>query len=476
MAIDIGIGCRPLDDEQNQWTASLESMRTLAAVLAKAAGVAMTGRKATVIRLSSWGKRCLARLEVDKCSESGPGDRTLAAWARLLYITNSISVAFDYDDPEAIASVDDTKTQLVMNALKRDLNAWRQSCSVLNTSPALKMQYYAAHIYLREAILYLDHRPEDFKVPYRFSQLMPARSSCALPVRFIVDGLTELIYASHALLESFMSIEFGHARALPLGMFVRVSYACFVLTKLCISARNTQSQLFHFIDRSGLKADLYSKRILLHVRSTIGPNGSRLPSIFLNLLVQMREWCVQLETPTDMGSSYIEDKEALSGCRPVNTFSNGEAMSGLSFSSSRECGGSSLISSDFTVMTGTPASNFERFGNAKAVEFAARHGALGHGVDIEETMAEVKSAPLRGSPTGMKATESFVSSGNLSEHRTGPSKANPPLSMEFHEYADLETEYSVQMHQFHMWDEDCSTAGQPGMPILEEMQWLDPLI
>ncbi|KAJ4152737.1 hypothetical protein LMH87_009259 [Akanthomyces muscarius] len=194
-------------------------MRTLAAVLAKAAGVAMTGRKATAIRLSSWGKKCLARLEDDKCSGSGLGDRTLAAWARLLYITNSISIAFDYDDPEAVASVDDIKTQLMMNALERDLNTWRQSCWVLNTSPALKMQYYAAHVYLREAILYVDHRPEDFKVPYRFSQLMPSRSSCALPVKFMVDGLTQLIHASHALLESFMSIEFGLTRALPLGMF-----------------------------------------------------------------------------------------------------------------------------------------------------------------------------------------------------------------------------------------------------------------
>lgn len=472
MAIDIGIGSRPLDEGQNVWTANLESMRTFAAVLAKAAGVAMTGRKITAIRLNSWGQECLARLEDDKHSDSAPGDRILAAWARLLRITDSISVAFNYDDPGAVASVDDVKTQLMMSALEHDLTLWRHSCSGFDSSPTLKIQYHAAQAYLREAILYVDHRPEDFKVPYRLSPIISMRSNCTLPVKFMVNGLTDLMHASHELLEAFMAIEVDLTRALPLGMFVRVSYACFILTKLCISAGNTQSRLFHFIDRSGLEADSYLKRVLLHVRSAIGPNGSRLPSIFLNLLVQMQESCLLPETLHYMDSLSPEDKEGRESFQPINS-ANGAVVLASTFSSSSEHVKSSLPSSTASdsIMTGMPASNYERFGNAEAVEFAARHGVLGPGVDIEETLTVVKSALLGQLPTDVDMFESSVSSEDLLQKQPQTTVAYPFLNLDFDPYAELEGGDSAQMHQLHQWDEE---AKQPEMPILDET-WFNPL-
>lgn len=462
MAIDIGIGSRPLDDGEGAWTAHIESMRTFAAVLAKAAGVAMTGRKASAIRLGSWGRECLDRLEECLHPESVPGDRILAAWARLLYITDSVAAAFNYDDPGAAASICDVKTQLMMNEFAQRLITWRNSCPDLDRFPTLQLQYHAARAYLREAVLYVDHRPEDFKVPYRMSSMLPHSTGTeqqSLPVEAAADSLMDLMQSAHALLESFLSIEAGLTRALPLGMFVRVSYACFILAKLCISAGSAQSRLSHLIDGAGLQAEIYLNRVLLHVRNAIGPNGSRLPAIFLNLLTQMREWCVHPELVHDIGTS--PGTNAGSGGETAHTSPREE---GSSFLSSPTPSGA--------PMTGTFDSNFERFGNAEAVDSAARHGTVHRDVDIQETVTRVKSALLGRIEKRTEVPEagSGIETGPgeydyYNQHKQPPDLGSEYMGLDDHAYL-------AQMQHMHF--HGGGTAMELlDLPILDPVHWLD---
>lgn len=391
MATDIGIASRPLQvfRSQAEDTAGIESRRTYLAVLFKAMSTTITSRRQSTMRVTSYAFECIRYLE--QSPEAVAGDRLLAAWIRLLIIADEIGNAFTYDDPGAVASILDIKTQLMTTAFKKRLDEWRQDLGVFDFAPTLQMTYYTIRLYLYEIVLHVDHRPEDFNVPYRMGSMPPCELPLTIPVKPVVEGLSDLLESSHALLDAFMSLDANIARALPLGMFVRVSYAAFVLAKLCASAALSDSQLAPLIDHDNLNAELYMNKTLLFIRSSIGMNGCRLPAIFLNLMSQMREWCIHPEF-------------ALQG----NESNRAGDSQGYPTTSGGSIGSSSSNPEVFSppagpravALTGTFEDNYEVFGNEKAVKAATFHGLMDKTVDISETLVQVKSALSRGRPDG----------------------------------------------------------------------------
>ncbi|KAJ2983417.1 hypothetical protein NQ176_g702 [Zarea fungicola] len=399
MVKDIGIASRPLKispvsdsnfDTQskistvgNGDTTSIEARRTYLAVLVKSMGIMITSRRATTMRVTSYAKDCLQYM--GQSSESTLGDHILTTWTHLLVIAEEIGTAFNYDDPGAVASIFDVKTQLMMTAFRRRLGEWRLGSAEFDSSPTLQMTYYTVRLYLSEVALHVDHLPEDFNVPYRMSHASYSNSSEeVIPAKATVDALAELVENSHALLDTFMSIGTNLARALPLGMFVRVSYAAFVLAKLCASAAQERSQLAPLIDLASLQAESYLNRTLLFVRNSIGVNGCRLPAIFLNLLSQMREWCLHPELigqptlPAEMGKavhSWLNGNSSVDG-----TSSSASASPHTPFSG---------VISRPLALTGSYEDNYEKFGNDKAVRSTAVHGRVDERVDISDTIAQL---------------------------------------------------------------------------------------
>lgn len=420
MAKDIGIASRPLNINPesdsnfgiqskistvgNRDTTNIESRRTYLAVLVKSMGIMITSRRATTMRVTSYAKDCLQHM--GQSSQSTLGDRILTAWTHLLIIAEEIGSAFNYDDPGAVASIYDVKTQLMMTAFRRRLGDWRHGSAEFHSSPTLQMTYYTVRLYLSEVALHVDHPPEDFNVPYRMSHASySSGNEDTIPVKAAVEALAELVENSHALLDTFMSIDTNLARALPLGMFVRVSYAAFVLAKLCASAVQERSQLAPLIDRASLHAESYLNRTLLFVRSSIGVNGCRLPAIFLNLLSQMREWCIHPE---------------LIGQPPAPAvMAMGEVVyAGLSAASSVGGTSSSASASPYTpsvgvfsrplALTGSYEDNYEKFGNDKAVRSTTVHGRVDQRVDISDTLAQLDTVlSLSHSSSGGKDRPAF---------------------------------------------------------------------
>lgn len=417
MAKDIGIASRPLSlgsprsargdpnshanlGTQRQVamgkddTTSIASRRTYLAVLIKSMGTMITSRRATTMRVTSYARECLRN--VAQCSQSVLGDRILTAWTHLLIIAEEIGSAFNYDDPDAVASISDVKVQLMMAAFKRRLSDWRHASAEFDLSPTLQMTYYTVRLYLSEVVLHVDHPPEDFNVPYRMSQISySSHSRETVPMKPAVEALAELVENSHALLDSFMTLDTNLARALPLGMFVRVSYAAFVLAKLCASAVHESSQLSPLIDQSTLYAESYMNRTLLFVRSSIGVNGCRLPAIFLNLMSQMREWCIHKEQVGQVtGEVRIgglpQGRATHSGRSSANATTSAEGI-GSSSSASPDTPSSTLNARPL-ALTGTYDDNYEKFGNDAVVRSTTAQGQLDQTVDISDTLTKLEAA------------------------------------------------------------------------------------
>jgi hypothetical protein len=70
-----------------------------------------------------------------------------------------------------------------------------------------------------------------------------------------------------------------------------VSFAAFVLVKLCLSASSAESRIGKIIDRSLLNTEDYLDRLIAHVRRVVGEPARRVPTIFLALVLKLREWC-----------------------------------------------------------------------------------------------------------------------------------------------------------------------------------------
>jgi hypothetical protein len=77
----------------------------------------------------------------------------------------------------------------------------------------------------------------------------------------------------------------------PVFNCVRVSFAAFVLVKLCLSASSAESRIGKIIDRSLLNTEVYLDRLIAHVRRVVGEPARRVPTIFLALVLKLREWC-----------------------------------------------------------------------------------------------------------------------------------------------------------------------------------------
>lgn len=278
----------PRSSDHSPETTSIESRRTFLACYVVCAGVSMALRRPNMIRANTYVSECLEFLE--RSSEALHSDRTLVAWSKLIMIGDEISISFCYDDPGGVASISELRTQLMIKDFNAKLESWFTNVPDADMTHTLHMMYHAIRLLLFEVSLHVDHSPEDFKAPYQMGGIHPMEGD--IPTQALAEAIAESITASHQLLSIFLSMDVDAARALPVFGYVRVSYAAFVLTKLCLSNSSPASRTGKLIDRSSLKAESFMDRAILHVRAVVGPVRCRVPAIFLALLFKLRQWCM----------------------------------------------------------------------------------------------------------------------------------------------------------------------------------------
>ncbi|KAK4506484.1 hypothetical protein PRZ48_000216 [Zasmidium cellare] len=378
MAMDIGIGTRPTQHRSGRFakresrprtihpaedvnnpdlsmtprsrdsspdTASIEARRTFLAVYIICVGVSMSLRRPNTLRCSSYIRESVEYIE--RSPNAIPTDRTLVAWTRLIMIAEEISTSWCYDDPGGIASITELRTQLMMKDFDKRLTSWYTNLPETDVGTgAMMIMYYTIRLYLFEVALHIDHSSEDFKAPYQMGGIQPYPVEDEVPTQVLADAIANCIQTSHALLNTFLAMDVEGCRSLPVFSYVRVSFAAFVLAKLCLSAAHPRSRIAKVLDRSSLKVETYMDKAILHVRNIVGVKRSRVPSIFLALLFKLRQWCLnpdiidhfedepeqpnQIENGHDMSSRMIQDKVSggiieLDGARITEQISSSES-------------------------------------------------------------------------------------------------------------------------------------------------------
>ncbi|RMZ05315.1 hypothetical protein D0862_05013 [Hortaea werneckii] len=302
---DPDLSMAPRSRVQSDDTAETTNRRAFLACYAICAAVSLALRRPNMLRANSYVRECAEYLEQSK--DSLPTDATLVVWSRLIMIAEEISVSFAYDDPGGIASIAELRTQLMHKDFQKRLMTWYDSVPAKAMNPSLKMMYYTVRLYLHEIALHVDHSPNDFRAPYQMGTVHPYEGE-EIPTGVLAETVAECIQCSHALLDTFLAMDYDSCRALPVFSFVRISYAAFILAKFCLSASHVGSRLGAVLHRSSLKAESYLDRAILHVREIVGPLRCRVPAIFLALLFKLRQWCMHpqmIEGPQETQSPFL---------------------------------------------------------------------------------------------------------------------------------------------------------------------------
>jgi hypothetical protein len=275
----------------SQWsegTGNIECRRAFLSCYAICVGVSISLRRPAMMRVTSYTRECVDYLE--NFPHPAPGDHLLVAWIRLWMIGEEIATALSYDDPGDTASLLETTTQLMVTAFEKKLTEWRHRYADTEFPPCLKIMYFTLRLFLHELALHIDHSPEDFKAPYQMGVIHPCGDR-EIPIKPVVGAIADLTASSHDLIDAFVGMGSEVARFQPIFIFVRVSFAAFVLAKLCLSAYSPESRLAKVIDRESLHAEPYVDKLILFVQDVVGPRSRHVPSLFLALLFKLRQWC-----------------------------------------------------------------------------------------------------------------------------------------------------------------------------------------
>lgn len=343
-------------------TASVESRRTFLACFMICAGVSLSLRRPNMLRTSSYIRDCVDFLE--KSSQTRASDGTLIAWVRLVMIAEEICACLAYDDPGSVASLADLRTQLMLRDFQKRLSAWWEQSADLTRNGALTIMYYTVRLYLHETALHVEHSPDDFRAPLQMG-LLRQYNGPEIPTQTLADAIAECITCAHALCDTFLSMDVESLRGLPVFSYVRVSFATFILAKLCLSLAHPSSRIAQVLDRSSLKVESYMDRMILHVRNIVGPTRCRIPAIFLALLFKLRQWCLNPEMIAQAEPHVDAEKASSQGSQSNTTRSDGPPSSSMDSSPNLSAGPpiASELDEQPVVAGLTPAVDYTRYSN-----------------------------------------------------------------------------------------------------------------
>jgi hypothetical protein len=390
---------------ESEGTGNIECRRSFLACYAICVGVSISLRRPAMMRVTGYTKECLDYLE--NSPHAAPYDHLLVAWTRLWMIGEEIGTALSFDDPGDTASLLDTTTQLLVAAFEKRLTEWKLHHSNNSFPPCLKIMYFTLRLFLHELALHIDHSPEDFKAPYQMGVIHPCGDR-DIPIKPVVAAIADLTASSHALIDAFVDMGTQIARFQPIFAFVRVSFAAFVLAKLCLSAYSPESRLASAIDRSALQAEPYVDKLILFVHDVIGPKGRHVPSLFLALLFKLRQWCTYpelIQQAQDEGASSdiwpegakkAREYIAIEGPRITETMGSSAEASPETLHNSGGSDGSSNVWNKPAAWNGEPQATFQYVARQGLPEQPATSTELQGSINIPITPPQADGTNFEG--------------------------------------------------------------------------------
>lgn len=154
------------------------------------------------------------------------------------------------------------------------------------------IHYYYIRMYAHEQNLYSEYRPEDFKPPYIIRSAAANTGSTAPPNHDTLYTLNDTLLSGSLLLNTFLALTVSDLRTVPVIVYTRMFYAIVIFAKLYTSAQSLDSQFRRFVDVNNLQFESYISRLIAALQEARGPEGFRVPKIFLGMLERLSQWCV----------------------------------------------------------------------------------------------------------------------------------------------------------------------------------------
>lgn len=315
MALDLGLSKgRPRGSKPIMWGAqpskrhpqpdptTIEARRTWLLCYYLTVNTAMALHRPFLLRWTSFMAECMDILE--SSPEAAPTDKYFCHLVWTHRLAEEIGFQFCMDDPSVSVSLSDHMTQHRIRSFERELDKHKAQVPVelmqrtYHHSPpsttfrctdihaaSLKLSFHTLSLYMHELALQTD--PADaFKSPFASES---AASSAALTPAY-TSALAACLTAIDGVFDTFLGMDPGSLRCLPVFNLVRVSYATVILIKIYAAASNPSSDLGKVIDKDSLKVEQNLSNLIEKFRAVAADDKHHPASKFLTVVVMVRAW------------------------------------------------------------------------------------------------------------------------------------------------------------------------------------------
>ena len=160
-------------------------------------------------------------------------------------------------------------------------------------------------MYLHEIALRYDGNGEEFRPPFRLRS--PSNTSYTLPdlQPARLDCVIASLTSAHSLLDVLLQLPTQSLRVFPTVMYIRASYAIFILLKIYFISSAPASELGQILNPASVKIEEYLNRLISHMQTA---RNCRLTERFCAIFSRSRDWFRKETLQADWGV-FVADKD-----------------------------------------------------------------------------------------------------------------------------------------------------------------------
>lgn len=234
-------------------------------------------------------------------------DYQLIAWVRLEIIMKDVTQLLGLSDMDTPADVADIRTQCTIKAFEDRLERWKKESSprvmlrmcacrlrnydLLTSSPAsLEVTYHYSNMYLHEIAFHYGGNMEEFRPPFRLRG--PSKTSYSLPdlQTARLDCIITSMSSAHSLIDVLLQLSPQTLCVIPTLVYIRASYAVFILFRIFFIASAPGSGLGCVLDPASVKVAYYLNRLVSHMQAASAGGNCRLTTRFCVIFARSRDW------------------------------------------------------------------------------------------------------------------------------------------------------------------------------------------
>lgn len=263
-------------------------------------------RRPSMLPFDSTINECAEALEASP--NAMPRDRELIAWFKLECLMEEATNLLGLVDRGATFDLADVRNQRLIKLFEQRLSEWKKALfpgdlsrmSNINShkeaqtdmyqAASLEITYHYSNMFLHEIAFHTNENLDDFRPPFRLAT--PRYESHALAE--LIPAKLESIAASASSACSLIMVFLGLApeclRAFPTVLFVRVSYAVFILMKTHFINNSPGSPLTNIMPFDRTTFDEHLDRLVSHLHDAANEGKCRVAVKFHTIFTRCRNW------------------------------------------------------------------------------------------------------------------------------------------------------------------------------------------